>query len=152
MGKNPVRQCRPHQLSDMVENSRFIQPHISVPDGARPFGGVTPPLENDRDTFVPHQGISQMVTNLLPSFLHLVIKCGERGVVIVMRASRKAGWASERSNIHGRYIVSSEGGNDTSPCWSIPPRVIPRMDRQPGGRGHARCVHTRVIGSGPEGI
>ena len=52
-----------------------------------------------------------MAINLLPFFQHLVIKCGERGVIVVMRVSRQAKWASERSNIPGRYIVSSGSGS-----------------------------------------
>ena len=54
-----------------------------------------------------------MAINLLPFFRHLIIKCGERGLVVVMRVSRLTKWASERSDIHGRRIVSSgSGGGD----------------------------------------
>ena len=52
-----------------------------------------------------------MAINLLPFFRHLVIKCGERGVVVAMRVSRQTKWASERSNIHQRCVVSSGNGN-----------------------------------------
>ena len=50
-----------------------------------------------------------MTINLLPFFKHLVVKCGERGVIVVMRVSRQTRWASERSNIHNRCIVSGGG-------------------------------------------
>jgi pseudouridine-5'-phosphate glycosidase/pseudouridine kinase len=62
-------------------------------------------------SFLTEGGIAQMAINLLPFFQHLVIKCGERGVVVVMRVSRQTKWASERSNIHKRYIVSNGSGN-----------------------------------------
>jgi len=42
VGKDPIRRCRPRQLSDGVENSRLVRSHTSVTDGARPFGEVTP--------------------------------------------------------------------------------------------------------------
>ena len=62
-------------------------------------------------SFLTDDGIAQMAINLLPFFRHLVIKCGERGVIVAMRVSRQTKWASERSNVHGRYIVSSGSGN-----------------------------------------
>jgi len=71
-----------------------------------------------------------MAINLLPFFRHLIIKCGERGVVVVMRVSRQTKWASERSNIHGRYIVSSGSGNGDIvvlqhfPANHLPPESI----------------------------
>jgi len=71
-----------------------------------------------------------MAINLLPFFQHLVIKCGERGVIVVMRVSRQTKWASERSNIHRRYIVSSGSGNGDVvvlqhfPANNLPPESI----------------------------
>ena len=62
-------------------------------------------------SFLTEEGIAQMAINLLPFFQHLVIKCGERGVIVVMRVSRQTKWSSERSNIHKRYIVSNGSGN-----------------------------------------
>lgn len=62
-------------------------------------------------SFLTEEGIAQMAINLLPFFQHLVIKCGERGVIVVMRVSRQTKWASERSNIHRRCVVSSGSGN-----------------------------------------
>jgi len=90
-----------------------------------------PPLENDRDSFVPYQGMAQMVINLLPFSRHLVIKYRERGIIVTMRVSRQTRWVSERSNIHGRYIVSSGGGNVASSCWSISPRVTFLQNESP---------------------
>lgn len=71
-----------------------------------------------------------MAINLLPFFRHLIIKCGERGVVVVMRVSRQTKWASERSNVHGRYIVSSGTGDGDIvvlqhfPANHVPPESI----------------------------
>ena len=61
-------------------------------------------------SFLTEEGIPQMAINLLPFFQRLVIKCGEREVIVVMRISRQTKWTSERSSIHGRYIVSSGSG------------------------------------------
>lgn len=69
-------------------------------------GGMTGTL-----SFLAEDGIAQMAINLLPFFQHLVIKCGERGVIIVMRVSRQTKWGSEKSNIRERCIVSSGSGN-----------------------------------------
>lgn len=62
-------------------------------------------------SFLTEEGVAQMTINLLPFFQHLVIKCGDRGVIVVMRVSRQTKWASERSNVHGRYVVSSGNGS-----------------------------------------
>lgn len=81
-------------------------------------------------SFLTEEGIAQMAINLLPFFQHLVVKCGERGVIVVMRASRQTKWASERSNIRGRYIVSSGNGNGDIvvlqhfPANHLPPESI----------------------------
>jgi pseudouridine-5'-phosphate glycosidase/pseudouridine kinase len=81
-------------------------------------------------SFLTEEGIAQMAINLLPFFQHLVIKCGERGVVVVMRVPRRTKWASERSNIHGRYIVSSGSGSGDIvvlrhfPANQLPPESI----------------------------
>ena len=68
-----------------------------------------------------------MAINLLPFFQHLVIKCGERGVTVVMRVSRQTKWASERSNVHGRYVVSGGGGDgDIVVLQHFPANVLPQ--------------------------
>lgn len=60
--------------------------------------------------FLVDEGVAQMAVNLLPFFQNLVIKCGNRGVVVVMRISGKdvveSSWSAERSNPHQRYIVA----------------------------------------------
>lgn len=62
-------------------------------------------------SFLTEEGVAQMAINLLPFFQHLVIKCGDRGVIVAMRVSCQTKWASERSNIHRRYVVSIGSGN-----------------------------------------
>ncbi|KAH7925213.1 hypothetical protein BV22DRAFT_1195370 [Leucogyrophana mollusca] len=55
------------------------------------------------------KGVAQMAVNLLPFFQHLVIKCGELGIIVAMRLSGQraetSSWRSERSNPLGRYVV-----------------------------------------------
>lgn len=71
-----------------------------------------------------------MAINLLPFFQHLVIKCGERGVIVAMRVSRETKWASENSKIRERYIVSGQSGTGDIvvlrhfPANHIPPESI----------------------------
>ncbi|KAF8961029.1 indigoidine synthase A-like protein [Flammula alnicola] len=60
--------------------------------------------------FLLEEGIAQKAVHLLPFFQHLVIKCGEQGVLIAMRIASEdaaaSGWAKLRSNPHQRYIVA----------------------------------------------
>ena len=56
--------------------------------------------------FLLDQGVAQMAVHLLPFFQHLIIKCGERGVLVAMHIARPSAWSHERSNILGRYIVA----------------------------------------------
>ncbi|KAL1681511.1 Indigoidine synthase A like protein-domain-containing protein [Schizophyllum commune] len=60
-------------------------------------------------TFLRERGVAQMAINLLPFFEHLIVKLGPRGALVAMRLQDKAGtsgWANERSNPRGRYIVA----------------------------------------------
>ncbi|KAI0068248.1 indigoidine synthase A-like protein [Artomyces pyxidatus] len=59
-------------------------------------------------SFLMDQGVAQMAVNLLPFFQNLVIKCGERGVILAMRflTGESASWANERSNIRRRSVVA----------------------------------------------
>ena len=58
-------------------------------------------------SFLVDQGIAQMAINLLPFFQHLVIKCGDLGVLLAMRFStdKPTAWAGERTDIQRRQIV-----------------------------------------------
>ena len=61
-------------------------------------------------SFLVDDGIAQMAINLLPFFQNLLIKCGERGLIVAMRVSGRnavmSQWAQEQSNIFKRRIVS----------------------------------------------
>jgi pseudouridine-5'-phosphate glycosidase/pseudouridine kinase len=61
-------------------------------------------------SFIIDDGIAQMAVNLLPFFQNLVIKCGERGLIVAMRVSRqdiaRSTWAREHSNLFRRRIVA----------------------------------------------
>ncbi len=52
------------------------------------------------------EGVAQMAVNLLPFFQHLIIKCGDRGVLTAMHIPTPSPWSNEHSNIFGRYIVA----------------------------------------------
>lgn len=61
-------------------------------------------------SFLVEKGIAQMAVNLLPFFQHLVIKCGELGIIVAMRVPsdslQQSAWASKRSNPLERYVVA----------------------------------------------
>ena len=64
-------------------------------------------------SFLLDQGIAQMAIHLLPFIQHIVIKCGDLGVVVVFRLPPdQSGWASESSNIYARQVVAlgQDGG------------------------------------------
>lgn len=60
--------------------------------------------------FIVEKGVAQMAINLLPFFRHLVIKCGDLGVIVVMRFTgddaAESSWSTESTNHHRRYVVS----------------------------------------------
>ncbi|THH11202.1 hypothetical protein EW145_g820 [Phellinidium pouzarii] len=69
------------------------------------------PIKDKGDlSFLVKDGVGQMAINLLPFFQNIIIKCGERGVIVVMRFSGEdamnTSWADERSNPFGRYIIA----------------------------------------------
>jgi pseudouridylate synthase / pseudouridine kinase len=65
-------------------------------------------------SFLTEKGFAQMAINLLPFFRNIVIKCGDLGVVVALHISghdiTRSGWAKERSNIYGRYVVAHGRG------------------------------------------
>jgi pseudouridylate synthase / pseudouridine kinase len=62
----------------------------------------------DAGSFLVDQGVAQMAINLLPFFQHLVIKCGDLGVLLAMRfpADNPTAWAGERSDVRRRQIIA----------------------------------------------
>jgi pseudouridine-5'-phosphate glycosidase/pseudouridine kinase len=60
-------------------------------------------------SFLVNDGIAQMAVNLLPFFQNLVIKCGERGLIVAMRVSEHdatSEWAREHSNLYTRRVIA----------------------------------------------
>ncbi|KAJ3857815.1 indigoidine synthase A-like protein [Lentinula lateritia] len=57
-------------------------------------------------SFLLDQGAAQMAVRLLPFFRHIVIKCGDKGVLVAMRQSRTSRWHSEQSNIQRHQIIN----------------------------------------------
>ncbi|KAJ7596984.1 indigoidine synthase A-like protein [Mycena floridula] len=61
-------------------------------------------------SFLSEQGIAQMAVNLLPLFQHIVVKCGEKGILVVMRLSEQhigmGEWHSLPSS--GQIVVHGE--------------------------------------------
>jgi pseudouridine-5'-phosphate glycosidase/pseudouridine kinase len=61
-------------------------------------------------SFLVDDGIAQMAVNLLPFFQNMVIKCGERGLIVAMRVSgpdaTTSQWAKEHSNLFRRRIIA----------------------------------------------
>lgn len=63
-------------------------------------------------SFLVDQGVAQMAINLLPFFQHLVIKCGDLGVLLAMRfpADNPTAWVGERTDAPRRQIVAHGKG------------------------------------------
>ncbi|KAF8482161.1 indigoidine synthase A-like protein [Russula ochroleuca] len=59
-------------------------------------------------SFLMDQGVAQMAINLLPFFQHLVIKCGDLGVLLAMRfpGDNPTAWVGERSDVRRRLIIA----------------------------------------------
>ncbi|KAJ3734792.1 indigoidine synthase A-like protein [Lentinula guzmanii] len=57
-------------------------------------------------SFLLDQGLAQMAVKLLPFFRHIVIKCGDMGVIVAMRQNPTSAWRSEQSNIKRRYVLN----------------------------------------------
>jgi pseudouridine-5'-phosphate glycosidase/pseudouridine kinase len=67
---------------------------------------------NTLDSLV-RDGVARMAVGLLPFFQRLVIKCGERGVLVALRivGEARSAWAGLRSGANERVAVS-HGGTD----------------------------------------
>ncbi|EIW64588.1 indigoidine synthase A-like protein [Trametes versicolor FP-101664 SS1] len=81
--------------------------------------------------FLVDNGIAQMAINLLPFFQHLVIKCGERGLIAAFRVSGEdavaaSAWATHSTNIPARQIVArSANGKSVVVFKHFPPIQVP---------------------------
>lgn len=72
-------------------------------------------------SFLLNQGIAQKAIHLLPFFQHLIIKCGDKGVLVVMYVSPEAaadsGW---RSNPRQRCVVATGKSGEIVVIQHIP--------------------------------
>lgn len=79
--------------------------------------------------FLVENGVAQMAINLLPFFQHLVIKCGDLGVIVVMRLTgddaAQSSWSTESTNCHARYVVSHSSTGDTVVLQHFPALQFP---------------------------
>ncbi|KAI0756912.1 indigoidine synthase A-like protein [Daedaleopsis nitida] len=81
-------------------------------------------------SFLVDNGVAQMAINLLPFFQHLVIKCGERGLISAFRISgeqtESSAWATQSSNISARQIVAhNEARKSIVVLKHFPPIEVP---------------------------
>ncbi|KAG6862362.1 hypothetical protein C0995_011802 [Termitomyces sp. Mi166 len=111
--------------------------------------------------FLINQGIAQMSIKLLPFFQHLIIKCGEQGVIVAMRVSgsvsTKSLWAGMNSEITQRRIIAHGSSNESAILQHFPPHPIERVVNVTGagdsfvGALLANLVHQPHIFNDPVG-
>ncbi|OSD03147.1 indigoidine synthase A-like protein [Trametes coccinea BRFM310] len=82
-------------------------------------------------SFLVDNGIAQMAINLLPFFQHLIIKCGDRGLIAVFRITGEealsSAWATHTSNIFARQVVArSSSGRSVVVLKHFPPIPVPQ--------------------------
>ncbi|KAG5342133.1 hypothetical protein C0989_005314 [Termitomyces sp. Mn162] len=113
--------------------------------------------------FLINQGVAQMAIKLLPFFQHLIIKCGEQGVLVVMRISgsgmMKSLWAGVNSEISQRRIIARGSSNE---CAAIvqhfPPHPVGKVLNVTGagdsfvGALLANLAHQSYILDNPAGL
>ncbi|KAI0094835.1 indigoidine synthase A-like protein [Irpex rosettiformis] len=60
--------------------------------------------------FITENGVAQMGIHLLPFFQHIVLKCGQRGVLTIFQTTAGAGtsgpWTQESTNLKQRQVVA----------------------------------------------
>ncbi|KAH9937007.1 indigoidine synthase A-like protein [Fomitopsis serialis] len=81
-------------------------------------------------SFLVDKGIAQMAIHLLPFFQHLIIKCGDRGVITVFRITgeqaKSSSWMQERTNVHKRCVVGkSREGAGVTVLKHYPALIVP---------------------------
>ena len=86
--------------------------------------------------FLVAQGIIQKAINLLPFFQHLLIKCGDRGIIVVMYISPKdplnSVWVNKRSNPLERYIIAHGKSMGTTLIQHFPSLPIEKISNVTG--------------------
>lgn len=86
--------------------------------------------------FLIAQGIIQKAVNLLPFFQHLIIKCGDQGIIVVMYISPKDAlnsvWAHKRSNPLERCIVAHGNSKEITLIQHFPSLPIEKVSNVTG--------------------
>ncbi|EIW86777.1 indigoidine synthase A-like protein [Coniophora puteana RWD-64-598 SS2] len=81
-------------------------------------------------SFLIKDGVAQMAINMLPFFQNLVIKCGERGVIIAMHldghSAQSSQWANEPSNVRQRLVVARASSGDVVVFQHFPALSVPQ--------------------------
>ncbi|KIM21541.1 hypothetical protein M408DRAFT_29500 [Serendipita vermifera MAFF 305830] len=75
------------------------------------------PVSSDASTtsarldFMTEKGVARMAVQLLPFFQHLIVKCGQAGVLLAMRVPNTPGnvWAQEKSDPRSRRQIVAKG-------------------------------------------
>ncbi|KAF9535420.1 indigoidine synthase A-like protein [Crepidotus variabilis] len=79
-------------------------------------------------SFLVEQGVAQKAIHLLPFFQHLIIKCGDQGVLVVMNISpldaATSGWKNEKSNPRQRHIVATGKSGEIIVIQHFPPLPV----------------------------
>ncbi|RDX55774.1 indigoidine synthase A-like protein [Lentinus brumalis] len=114
-------------VNDMSLGSEF---RTDLEQLARRSAVEDEPAATGNLTFLVDNGIAQMAINLLPFFQHLIIKCGERGLITAFRISgehaRTSAWATQSSNVFARQIVArSSSGSSVVVLKHFPPIRVP---------------------------
>jgi pseudouridine-5'-phosphate glycosidase/pseudouridine kinase len=82
--------------------------------------------------FLVEKGVAQMAINLLPFFRHLIIKCGDLGVIVVMRLTgdhaAESSWSTESTNHHRRFVVSHSSTSGDIVILQHFPAMQPQSD------------------------
>ena len=105
--------------------------HLARRSAFTETNGGSAPAASGTLAFLVENGIAQMAINLLPFFQHLVIKCGERGLVAAFRVSgedavRGSAWALEASNVAARQLVArNAAGTSVVVLKHFPPIQVP---------------------------
>lgn len=145
----PITYCTPNlleltRLYEVARSEHFLENHPawwSVVDNLNLGSVFRIDLEqlsrrpvSDRDplganlSFLLDQGYAQKAIYLLPFFQHILIKCGDRGALVVMRISTGdtafSGWKNERSNPIRRYVVAEGKNGELLVIQHFPPLPV----------------------------
>ncbi|KAF9044596.1 indigoidine synthase A-like protein [Hymenopellis radicata] len=75
-------------------------------------------------SFLVDKGVVSMAVNLLPFIQHIIIKCGELGVVVVMHVPEIADSGWRKSDLGERYIVADGNAGHGLVVAHFPPHEV----------------------------